>query len=770
MAKAGKGLLRAEGTQVLSDEGKLVGFNSLGESCCCDIQPPDPENACPIQYWGQMGLPPDETSLYPIDLSLEKLPRCITWTLEGGAFAGSYELVNRGGGSYDGRYAITASEDTQFNGWESGFAKVAGFERVVSALYAGCQYNVHFRISLQLATSSTTKTSEFNLQGVGWNGEYDTNLVAAQSISIELAPSRVHTNLEGWNPAIMFDGVPFYDQNGMIKDIYPVDGGGSFVGGLYIEASDVSAWTSKLDLTSGGEGVSAFTHDNHECECFHERYINSWEQRIYYGVNTAIDSTWRSNFGTSQGFYTNNAVEVVEGTGFGDVPSLSILSGTGQHSRSRNGAIEPLSVSRKVPWHDGQGIIWECSFDTSSFVRKGQKVAGGSQQGGFFPCIYEMRELLPVLDTNVVIRRHLECQADQFGSNPNDDVEMISYWTIDGFGVAHTAPVPSGYNGLIPDDTCLPNTTTIRYERLWVSPESSGAYGRPTYRVKLYVNNLLLIDMYDEGGLEWPTGDYDAAKLFIDNTSVYNGTACWEQFTEGFDDKIGAGLFSTTLTPTTNTQHHAPPYCPSIPPALLVTPQGEIDLISHDHSITFHINEDIGTHQFADLNGTLTPPLYRRFLFGDLPVGLTLNGYGVMSGTPTALGSSSIYCTVIDYYGMTCNTWTLNITVKVRDPAFQYDPNGFVSGGTNTEGVDWYMRDGDSGTIEADAHWGTTPYVMSYTGDALDGASFNTSTGDWVLNPAHTQVGNTSGTVTMKLLDDTNKTDFVTKTWFRLGS
>ena len=98
------------------------------------------------------------------------------------------------------------------------------------------------------------------------------------------------------------------------------------------------------------------------------------------------------------------------------------------------------------------------------------------------------------------------------------------------------------------------------------------------------------------------------------------------------------------------------------------------------------------------------------------------------------------------------------------------EPTGFVSGGTNDQGVDWYMRDGDSGTIESGAHWGTLPYVFSYTGVPPDGASLNTSTGDWVLSPAYIQIGNTSGTVNMKLLDATNKTAFATRTWFRLGT
>jgi hypothetical protein len=98
------------------------------------------------------------------------------------------------------------------------------------------------------------------------------------------------------------------------------------------------------------------------------------------------------------------------------------------------------------------------------------------------------------------------------------------------------------------------------------------------------------------------------------------------------------------------------------------------------------------------------------------------------------------------------------------------EPRDFVSGGTNDQGVNWYMRDGDSGTIFSYASWGTLPYVFSYTGVPPDGASLDTATGDWVLSPSHIQVGNTSGTVNMKLLDATNKTAFESRTWFRLGA
>jgi len=152
-----------------------------------------------------------------------------------------------------------------------------------------------------------------------------------------------------------------------------------------------------------------------------------------------------------------------------------------------------------------------------------------------------------------------------------------------------------------------------------------------------------------------------------------------------------------------------------------------------------------------------------------LPPGLKWDVSGKIYGTPTTAGEYDIFGSVLSLDCAQWTTWCLRITVKVRNPEFQYDPEGFVSGGTNDQGVDWYLRDGDGGTIEANARWGTTPYTMSYTGVADAGSSFNTGTGDWVLSPAFTQLGNTSGTVYIKLVDDTNKTDFATKTWFRLG-
>ena len=140
-----------------------------------------------------------------------------------------------------------------------------------------------------------------------------------------------------------------------------------------------------------------------------------------------------------------------------------------------------------------------------------------------------------------------------------------------------------------------------------------------------------------------------------------------------------------------------------------------------------------------------------------MPPGMSMSATGLMTGTPTSEGTWTVELNFIDAEGFLRCAVPLDIIVKVRNPAFYY-PESFVSGGTNTSGADWFMRDGDSGTIESNLSFGTTPYAISYTGDALDGASFDAATGNWVLSPAHTQVGDTSGTVTMSVVDDTNKT------------
>lgn len=750
------------GFGVVYDDGKLIIHNTDNTSCCCGTDPPEPpDGVCLPKHWKDYGLgypPPD--ALFQEDISENKVPRCITVTIQGGAFDGQYGLYWNGD-IFKGRYAIIAQEDQQFNGWlyENGefFPDILV---PVAGLYSGHQYEVQISIGFDAA------------------GDWSCNLAISQ-----FSNGGLTDRVSGFTGIVAYDGINFFDQLGSIKSLAPyLD---STVGGAFNSAlpSDLNGgWLMFADFTNSGSEVSDGSHDNHNCECFHPRYINSADQRVSAGQNNALDFTWHNVRRVTDGFGVvfSELNRPLEATGFQDIPSLSILSGDGASAYlegDNSRYAEELIARRYYPMVRGQGYVWECTFNTAVFLRNGTAAIPNFGMTGYFPCSYDMSSNLPFVDGEwLKLTRHFQVNRNTFGSNPTTDMEALSYWTCN-FPSAHTETVPTADSILSPYDTCLPSTTTIKYVWEWMDYKcvDQGVVCRPEFRYQIIINGALVRSGVEcSVGFEtwWQLLGRGLIELTIDNSPVWRQNPdIWDQFTEGFDDDVKGGMSSTSFYPTSIAPYWAPEYCPSVPPKILMTPQGEIDDVGHNHEITFHLGEDIGQHKAYDANGYMQGNLLIKGAPSNdgIPPGLSLSDDGVLSGTPTTEGVWSLYRRIQDEVGNVCFSWTLTITVKVRNPEFQYDPQGFTSGGTNDQGVDWYMRDGDSGTIEANAHWGTTPYVMSYTGDALDGASFNTSTGDWTLNPAHTQVGNTSGTVTMKLLDDTNKTDYVTKTWFRLG-
>jgi hypothetical protein len=254
----------------------------------------------------------------------------------------------------------------------------------------------------------------------------------------------------------------------------------------------------------------------------------------------------------------------------------------------------------------------------------------------------------------------------------------------------------------------------------------------------------------------------------------------YSQFTEGFDTDC-VNSYSGSLTHT-KTAFAAPEHCNRVVPEIFLTTGGDKDGFG-GHEITFHVDEDIKNfappatfvHQAYDSKLAMKQPIFIFRGYGDassyfeMPPGLSMSATGRMTGTPTTTGTWRLEINFIDAEGFLRCAVPLTIIVKVRNPEFFY-PDDFDPSGNNDQAVNWYMEEGDSGTIESSLSFGTTPYNITKSGDDIDGASFDSATGDWTLNPAYTQVADTSGTITMSVVDDTNKTDSVTFTWFRQGA
>ena len=124
---------------------------------------------------------------------------------------------------------------------------------------------------------------------------------------------------------------------------------------------------------------------------------------------------------------------------------------------------------------------------------------------------------------------------------------------------------------------------------------------------------------------------------------------------------------------------------------------------------------------------------------GSLPAGLALNGAtGVISGTPTASGTTNFTVTVTDSETPTAKTATANLSIVVN-PALSVTTATLPAGviGTNY-----------SQTLAAAG--GITPYTWSITTGSLPaGLSLNTSTGVISGNPGGSFTGTTNFTVTV---------------------
>jgi alpha-tubulin suppressor-like RCC1 family protein len=143
----------------------------------------------------------------------------------------------------------------------------------------------------------------------------------------------------------------------------------------------------------------------------------------------------------------------------------------------------------------------------------------------------------------------------------------------------------------------------------------------------------------------------------------------------------------------------------------------------------------------ATLNASGGVEPYRWSLVsGTLPVGLTLNqGYGVISGTPTAVGTSAITLSVEDDNGLsivktfviTVNSDTLSITTESLPDGYRTVPYNSV----------------------LTASGGTAPYTWSIISSTLpSGLSFKTATG--VISGTPTTA--TTKSVTFKVTDSKN--------------
>ena len=790
MTKEGKIVLGVDGETPLVEEGEVSIFDDLEESCCCttdpeDPDPEDPQPYCPLRLWG--AITPPAGSLYPysIDPALP-LPACAHVTFGAGTpFAGTYALKAGTGinaGSWSGRRTAIASANYTFKGsdYNAGSPINPDIREANYPIWSGGEYEFRLSVSVgvdgelklklrfNLATPYNT-SGEYEKDGSPSFGEvvnyYTTNIFDQPSLDWQLTPTPVY--------------------------LYPPENQ------AFKYSND--EWLATVTLSDGGEELrNGGGATGCACEWTHNRYI---DHPTLINSDSNVGSSWQMVLGDSQYFepptpypFLGALLGKLDADSFDGHNGNQVETGSKMFScvvfDERPDALGPSSntegyeevIYKRVPFHFGNDFNWAFELAHAAQNRTTTTPQGFKYQG--WGAEVGLRVALGDVDLSLFIG-HL-AETYNYFSDPAIEAGLITY----GFSAVYpqlnteTPPDTDG-NYLNPWGLVMPDETVGTIKMLYYglnTQEIFGEGGRTTgatgvrgliYRTQLIANGQVLKDEYQDIGLTpWRTGEFTC--------SAQGGSGAWAMeearpkfFTDfgGFDDTFPVS-YGGTIANSSN-YYEAPENCGRVAPEILLTSQGTIDAVTGEHEIIWHVGEDISTtgiHKAFDRKGAMTPEMYLTGFAGFLPLGVTMDETGLMTGTPTEMMTGQVKGTFTDYYGFDRCSWILNIVVKVRDPAFQYDPNGFVSGGTNTEGVDWYMRDGDSGTIEADAHWGTTPYVMSYTGDALDGASFDVGTGDWVLSGAHTQIGDSSGTVNMKLLDDTNKTNFVTKTWYRKGT
>ncbi|HUB03166.1 MAG TPA: putative Ig domain-containing protein [Terriglobales bacterium] len=132
------------------------------------------------------------------------------------------------------------------------------------------------------------------------------------------------------------------------------------------------------------------------------------------------------------------------------------------------------------------------------------------------------------------------------------------------------------------------------------------------------------------------------------------------------------------------------------------------------------------------LTATGGVPSYQWSIIGSLPAGLTLNpSTGAISGTPSALGTSSFTVQVTDSETPTHGTATANLSITINNPPLQI---------TNTmlsEGVINVAYSGAATSLTAIG--GTQPYSFSISSGSLpNGLTLNASTGQISGTPTKT--------------------------------
>lgn len=764
MGVDGKVVLKGSGRPPVEEDGSLVVFDGDGESCCCDSDSPV---HCEITRWN---LKAPEGAKYPHEVNSE-YPTCVPITINGGAFAGTYELsaISPLGGSFSNKRTVIAAESVSV----PVISPATGEPALWFPIWAGFEYEIDIKVTVQEFGLFPQSTNYIIIRHLGRRHVPEGNILEGET---DVQTSALVLNYAGEN---------WFDQRDAIKALVPVSPNAAYF----------QDWDVTIDFTYRPRSLRSLSANGCGCEWSHTRYINH-PQLIKSG-----DDGWSRYQALTEGQIGGSGIifEPLEATAFSFWDGWSVDPAGGTYSAIENddGTFNPIDILKRAPWEIGNGFRWDFTLNTQAFARTSTSDPFKGFGGGIGTIDRNRAYHLSSVFGSVTINRRFEAAPSNF--DPPNTGELVSYYIMAPYSaLVHTQTAPTSEAILIPWDKVLPNTTAGYIQADFVRPlfvninQAGGDVQKCKgfeFKVKIVINGITIEEYYREiteqalfGDL-WADGEWWNT-LYVNGQphSVNAGDpTIFNQFAGGFDDAC-KNWYSGSMT-ILKDAYAAPEMCNRENPDIFLTPSGTKDLVAGTHEITFHVGEDIGTvappattiHQAYVRNvGSMKMPMYITRSSGsgspdrELPPGLSVTATGLMTGTPTTEGTWTIQHWFRDAEGFEKCSWPLKIIVKVRNPEFFY-PSSFVSGGTNTSGADWYMRDGDSGTIESNLTFGTTPYAISYTGDALDGASFDAATGNWVLSPAHTQVGDTSGTVTMSVVDDTNKTDYVTYTWFREG-
>lgn len=778
MAKAGKGVIKNSGQPTLSDDGQLVMFDVNGESCCCDFQPPADVH-CKELRWNLVA---PEGAKYPTIVN-SPMPTCLPVTLNGGPFAGTYEIsyISPVGGTYGERRTVIAQTDTTV----PAINPSTGLVWAWYPIWAGHEYEIDFSFTVN-------EDGEFPQSGC---------YIKVRSLwPVALIPDTFYLDPPDpiSNLTLNYTGENYFDQRSSARTLVPTG----------VLAEYFTDWDVSLNFIYRPRTVRAFPANGCSCEWNHPRYINHPQQ-----INgSASDGLTRDiRFEADQGFGSiARAYQPLEATGFDywDGWSMETAGGTYSAINNNDGTYNDVELQKRAPWMVGDSFKWDFTLNTQAFVRPttndpfigfGGGVGGGTGETVVYSIVSDFLSGVPPFFGGISILRRFVAQPDTF--DPTNTGELVSYYIIPPFSAqTHTQTAPTSNSVLIPWEKVLPNTTTGSIEAQFSRPIFERGFAYPNvefctgfeFLVTVTINGTVIYsdyvikDFQDIRDFLWPRG-YSNHYLTVSARPWRVDAAypsLFDQFAGGFDDAC-KNWYSGSFT-IQKSNYEAPEHCNREAPEIFLTSAGTKDLEAGTHEITFHVGEDIGTiappatviHQANERNTTaMEMPMYIvdtdstrvNSSSPEFPAGLSVSATGLMTGTPLTEGEWLVQHKFRDAFGFERCSWALKIIVKVRNPEFFY-PDDYTSGGTNDQGVNWYMRDGDSGTIESNLSFGTEPYTIVETGDSPDGASFNSSTGDYTLNPAYVQIGDSSGTVTIGVTDATNKTDSVSYTWFRKGT